>query len=109
MKYIAKEAIKIESRQTLNLIKVLNINTFEEDDISLKILDELTVSIENHFPDFRLKIGPGNDVENDINLTGIYDRSGETINLKLRIFKGKEIWPQHEVEFNVEKNEKRPS
>lgn len=101
--FFTKKAVNIEQGQTLYLVRVVNINTFQEDETGQKILNELAIALENASPEYTLTMESGNAPESDINLTGVYDLKGENVTVKFRVFKGKEILAQYEASYEVEK------
>ena len=105
--YFVKKAVRIESHQALHILEIVNFHSQERDTLGRKIESELYHALERQLPDFKLLQGSGEDMNQEINLAGTYELKADVVELKLRVFKGKEILAQFQVDYQIETSVKR--
>lgn len=101
--YFVKQAVRIEPGQELHVLEVVNYHNQKHDMVGKKIETEMYFALERQFPDFKLFLGRGQNKEKEIYLAGTYEEKGEKVNVKFRVFKGKEILAQTQVNYEKQK------
>lgn len=105
--YFVKSAVRIEYNQALHILEIVNFHSNKRDDRGRKIEDALFLAMERRNADFKLMKGPGENREDEINLSGTYEMKADTVTLRLQIFKDKEILAQYNVDYEADQTRKK--
>jgi hypothetical protein len=99
--YFVKEAVKIGENRNLHVLEVVNLKSQQNDMVGKQIETDMFFALEQQMPDFRLFLGEGKGLENEIYLSGTYSPKAGVITANFKIYKDEEILAQYEVEYSA--------